>query len=108
MFTRIINRFRLRRIPAETRVLHALLTGHQYALPLSQEYAVNIGSLYAHLIRLERAGLIWSEFETGPAPRRRRYVLTAEGRAWVEQDENRPRLNDLLVSVQISTEPRGT
>jgi len=55
-----------------------------YALELSQHTDISIGSIYAVLTRLERAGIVTSEVEgTSPhlmgRPQRRYYTLTEPG-----------------------------
>lgn len=52
---------------------------------LQAHQGISIGKMYAHLYRLERAGLVWSEFGSERLPergfrRRRYYYLTDAGK----------------------------
>lgn len=71
----------LRRIPARTRVLHALASGERHAYEIWQRYRVGSGDLYVILFRLEREGLAHSRWYTGPEghPDRKGYRLSHRG-----------------------------
>lgn len=71
----------LKRIPAKTRVLHALASGERYGYEIWQRYQVGSGDVYVILFRLEREGLAHSRWYKGPEghPDRRGYCLTVRG-----------------------------
>ncbi|GGL15445.1 hypothetical protein GCM10010844_37870 [Deinococcus radiotolerans] len=64
---------------------------HQYALELSRDAEVNVGTIYAVLARLEQQGLVSSTVEgidpiAEGRPARRYYLLTAEGLAAAREE----------------------
>lgn len=66
-------------------------TGQHYALELSREARVNVGSIYAILARLEQNGIVTAKFEDiDPVevgrPPRRYYSFTAEGRRFAQSE----------------------
>ena len=77
------NTTALRKVAA---VLLAAPDERHYGYPLSRAADVRSGVLYPMLARLERAGWLASEWEDPDPqqpgrPRRRRYLITPEGRA---------------------------
>lgn len=77
----------LRRTPALLSILRALLDAGAgtWGLQLVVATGRPTGTVYPILERLERSGLVWSEWEPAnarPGPRRRLYRLTESGRAW--------------------------
>lgn len=72
------------------RVLLDNLDAQHYALDLSKSARVNVGSIYALVARLQRAGLLRSDLEeidpvVAGRPPRRYYRLTGEGIRYAEQ-----------------------
>lgn len=76
------------------QVYAALLRGHagkNYALELSKEAKVSVGTIYAVMARLEGAGLVTSQIEEDTAsllgrPPRRYYMLTGRGQGVARQE----------------------
>lgn len=71
----------LKRIPAKTRVLHALAAEHRYAIETWQRYRVGPGEFYPIVFRLEREGLVVGRWYTHPdgRPARKGYRLSHRG-----------------------------
>jgi len=75
-------------------LLAALASGPAHGYALSAEIrrrsdgllAIVEGSLYPALHRLEAAGLVASSTETADGRRRRRYKLTADGKAALDEE----------------------
>ncbi|GGM21922.1 PadR family transcriptional regulator [Deinococcus aerophilus] len=72
------------------RVLLDDLDAQHYALDLSKSAKVNVGTIYALVARLQRAGLLRSDLEdvdpvVAGRPPRRYYRLTGEGIRYAEQ-----------------------
>ena len=77
---RLKNRAAYRRAEADFKLLRAFRPGEKhYGYDLSRAIGMRSGRVYPSLARLERRGSITSGWDDGPEPRRRHYVLTAQG-----------------------------
>lgn len=88
------DKSQLMRGTLEGAILKILENGESYgyeimiALQESGFGEIKEGTIYPLLIRLEKKGMIWGEFKPSPlGPDRKYYVLTAEGREYLEEFE---------------------
>jgi DNA-binding PadR family transcriptional regulator len=74
-------------------VLSALAEGHRHGFEIMEVSGLPSGTVYPVLRRLEREGILSSEWEAapGPGPRRRVYALTAQGEVTARAAEERLR-----------------
>ena len=78
--------WRVHRIPADTRVLHALAQHPCHALELGYTYRLLSGTVSAVLTRMERDGLVKRHYFPEDQGRAL-YSLTRKGRIWAMQIE---------------------
>lgn len=84
------------------RLLEVLVrerTARWYGLSLAQQANVGAATLYPVLARLEREGILLSEFEEGEKPRRRMY--------WVNPGADELLRRDLLIAICCGVLPRS-